>query len=270
MTWTRASQRLVCRPRRGMGMKRGDAEADGASRAELRTPRAVRFFISVALVIGVVLAYRQPWPLSREHDRLLLEQTATGRWQHAPRRPERWPGPRRVLAVCVTEGRSSGFLRPMWFEGWAGLRLYPMNFSPTPEEGGAMRSAILDIYASHGDISLAAANELRTASMSSGQSVLWNGVLLAIGIVAGTIAAIVVMPWWWLFVEIPSDLWRSMTRHEDASRCRRCRYPLSGLPTRRCPECGLENAPDLWQPSHDAAGCVEAVDTSASEVRLQR
>lgn len=142
--------------------------------------------------------------------------------------------------------RYCGIVRPFHFVGWNPVRVYPLNFAPTGAERAELRNEALRVFVVRGSLDPGVAIALRRAEIFEGESIYWRGIACAVFIVTGSIAAALIMPWWWAMVVVPAAVWRAgrrvLSRTMERGLCGSCRYPLAGLPTRQCPECGHDNA----------------------------
>lgn len=224
----------------------GTRASSSCSSLLARVPSVLRLALATAAVVWVVMTMRSPWPSGPEKSFEIIGRDRRGFWyggEGVLESPRGLDGPR-VLAVHVGSAEYFGFGVPSFRSGWHGLRLQPLNTGLSPDEYAEFRGELLRRFRQAGEITGPIERSLLRASIVQGTQVLWGGVVVSLLLPIAALAAIVVMPWRWLMVEIPADIYRLLTVREDPTRCARCKYPLGGLPTRLCPECGHDNPDD--------------------------
>lgn len=208
-------------------------------------PRVLRLCTVVLFVAWAWSVLSAPWPSTHSKELILIASDADGTWHGLPgqMRSPRAMAAKRVLAIFVAETEYAGVGVPLWRSGWVGIRIHGINTGFSADQAAEYRDRAIRAFHARGHFDGASARVLRGQGIASGTQVVWRGVWNAVALVAGTVAAVMIMPWLWLFVELPRRARAWLRRRPDPTRCIGCNYPLAGLPTRTCPECGRVNEP---------------------------
>lgn len=205
-----------------------------------------RFFVAVLLLFLVVVMLIPVRPRRMVYDEFVIGADAGGVYTEALFEP-RHRGGARALVVYVSHVADNWAICAVWRDRLCGLRFYPLNVNEADPEYQRLRNAALDHLRGRFTIDGPTRRLLATSAHASPSSVLWFGCLKIILIPVALYYANRLWPPWSWFTGPPVE-----RVYEDPAHCLSCSYCLDGLPTRVCPECGLQNPPD-WRESRSTA-----------------
>jgi len=118
-----------------------------------------------------------------------------------------------------------------------------VTMSENHAEHGAIVGMAIDRLHHDGVLSAADVQRLARTPLINTSSIHWPGWCRLLLLPVAAIGGLLLVPWRWLLAEAPRALALTVGAERDPMICASCAYPLAGLPTRICPECGHANEP---------------------------